>query len=103
MGGGGGEQTLKLYWSAAVHISCDCYHRPLAETPLLIWIVISAFTSSVKGRTLAALTAALFLVTMVGQGFAIVPVEHSAKYCRMHTMEGMQHVPEQAEHKCKHE
>jgi hypothetical protein len=65
--------------------------------------VISAFTSSVKGRTLAALTAALFLLAMVGQGFAITPVENSAERCRMHTMEGMQHLPGPPEHKCKHE
>ena len=65
--------------------------------------VISAFTSSIKGRTLAVLTAALFLVAMVGQGFAIVPIDNSIKHCRMQMMKGMQHLPGQAKHKCKHE
>jgi hypothetical protein len=65
--------------------------------------VISAFTTSVKGRTLAVLTAALFLVAMLGQGFAIVPTETTVKHCRMQMMKGMQHVPAQTEHKCKHE
>jgi hypothetical protein len=65
--------------------------------------VISAFTSSVKGRTLAALTAAFFLVAMVGQGFALIPLENSASHCRMQMMKSMQHLPDQPEHKCKHE
>ena len=56
-----------------------------------------------KGRTFAALTAALFLVAMVGQGFAILPVEKSVSHCRMQMMKGMQHAKSQTEHKCKHE
>jgi hypothetical protein len=64
--------------------------------------VILAFTSSVKGRTLAALTAALFLVAMVGQGFATVPLENSSNHCSMQ-MKGMQHIPSPSGHNCKHE
>ena len=53
-----------------------------------------------KGRTLAALTAALFMVAMVGQAFAIVPATNPVKHCGMkmsHDMHG------QAGHNCKHE